>query len=433
MQQTFQCLKCGAQNYVGQPVCWNCQSQFQYNCPNCKVAVQNTMGSCPNCHIALTWSLNQSKQPQNQPQQQYSQLFGFKQRGQPLLLFLAPVLADLLLGYQTLPSLPEINPIPDAINTPMGVHKYPGINKLAFISIPHIDQIGGVGRTQVRTIYLDITIDNMAKQLRLDSTNFIKSLLDFSRIIIVGALVTDKPLLLYKSPVDQGYIAPWPQIRPDLRTGSGYLPDTTDNEYCPYYSYTETNMDSIGIIKELQSNVIYCLNNHLNTLPSTVVDSWIKTTLNPIFAKLKSKMDCSRQQKTYQPTSYNPKDRLYLTTITIENDPNKNTNIVFCDAKGHLSNSHLDKLIVDTAYQIIAYYREHNKYCAVACFEITEGKSRTFGVEIDYQEGLALEGIMTTLRNNKISSEMIPENFQKYISQIFTKAYAELKYRQSDS
>ena len=139
-------------------------------------------------------------------------------------------------------------------------------------------------------------------------------------------------------------------------------------------------------------------------------------------------LDFSRQQETYHTVSYNPKDRLYLSKITIENDPERN-NIAFCDAKGHLSISHLDELIVNTAYQIVAYYRAHNKYGAVACFEITEGKSRTFGVEIDYQEGLALEGIVTTLRNNKIRNQMIPENFQKYISQIFAKAYVELKYQ----
>jgi len=30
MQQTFQCYKCGAQNYVGQPACWNCKTPFNW-------------------------------------------------------------------------------------------------------------------------------------------------------------------------------------------------------------------------------------------------------------------------------------------------------------------------------------------------------------------------------------------------------------------
>jgi hypothetical protein len=41
MQQMFQCYRCGSQNYMGQPYCWNCQSPFQYNCPDCNATVQN--------------------------------------------------------------------------------------------------------------------------------------------------------------------------------------------------------------------------------------------------------------------------------------------------------------------------------------------------------------------------------------------------------
>ena len=63
MQQTFQCYRCGAQNYVGQPYCWNCQSPFQWNCPNCRAPVKNTMASCPYCHILLSWPSNQKQQP----------------------------------------------------------------------------------------------------------------------------------------------------------------------------------------------------------------------------------------------------------------------------------------------------------------------------------------------------------------------------------
>jgi hypothetical protein len=55
MQQTFQCYRCGAQNYVGQPMCWNCRSLFQWNCPNCRAPVQNTMAYCPNCSNAITF------------------------------------------------------------------------------------------------------------------------------------------------------------------------------------------------------------------------------------------------------------------------------------------------------------------------------------------------------------------------------------------
>ena len=73
MQQTFQCFKCGAQNYVGQPFCWNCQSPFQWNCPNCKASVQNTMVSCPNCHVLLPWPTQQQATQQYQQQLNHQQ------------------------------------------------------------------------------------------------------------------------------------------------------------------------------------------------------------------------------------------------------------------------------------------------------------------------------------------------------------------------
>ncbi len=68
MQQTFHCYRCGAQNHIGQPYCWNCQSPFQWNCPNCKAPVQNTMHTCPYCGVLLNWP-----QPQRNTQQAYQQ------------------------------------------------------------------------------------------------------------------------------------------------------------------------------------------------------------------------------------------------------------------------------------------------------------------------------------------------------------------------
>lgn len=68
MQQVFQCYRCGAQNYVGQPACWNCQSPFQWNCPNCKAQVQNAMASCPTCHVLLPWPKHQNENVYNQSQ-----------------------------------------------------------------------------------------------------------------------------------------------------------------------------------------------------------------------------------------------------------------------------------------------------------------------------------------------------------------------------
>ena len=76
MQQTFQCNRCGAQNYVGQPHCWNCQAPFQYNCPHCRSLVETTMANCPYCNLKLNFHIQTQPQytmplstmtPENQP------------------------------------------------------------------------------------------------------------------------------------------------------------------------------------------------------------------------------------------------------------------------------------------------------------------------------------------------------------------------------
>ena len=65
MQQTFNCYRCGAQNYIGQPICWNCQSQFQYNCQYCRNPVTYGAPTCGYCNRTLNW---QSQQPYYQQQ-----------------------------------------------------------------------------------------------------------------------------------------------------------------------------------------------------------------------------------------------------------------------------------------------------------------------------------------------------------------------------
>jgi hypothetical protein len=205
---------------------------------------------------------------------------------EPLLLFIQPALSEIMLGTHAASTLPEITPIPDFIYTPLGIGAYPGINKLTFISIPYIDEIGRVGRIQMRNFYLDTIINTMAKQLQLSFSDFINSLLNYSRIANVGALVADKPMLLLKNSLLEGAMT----MHPSFLSGSLQLPEPTYDEYYPFYWNTNIDMDDVGIIKELQSNIIYCLNNHLNALPSSIVDSWIKTTLNPIMTRLKSAM-----------------------------------------------------------------------------------------------------------------------------------------------
>jgi hypothetical protein len=70
MQQTFQCYRCGAQNYIGQPYCWNCQSPFQYNCPSCNSVVNSSFMFCPKCSVSINWPTRPPTVPIHNHQQQ---------------------------------------------------------------------------------------------------------------------------------------------------------------------------------------------------------------------------------------------------------------------------------------------------------------------------------------------------------------------------
>ena len=59
----FQCSKCGAQNYIGQAYCWNCNERFQYNCPYCTTIVDPSMQYCPYCRAVLPWPVQLSTYP----------------------------------------------------------------------------------------------------------------------------------------------------------------------------------------------------------------------------------------------------------------------------------------------------------------------------------------------------------------------------------
>jgi hypothetical protein len=55
MQHVFLCPRCGAQNFVGQIACQNCDQRFQYNCPYCGSIVDPTLVNCPSCRGMLDW------------------------------------------------------------------------------------------------------------------------------------------------------------------------------------------------------------------------------------------------------------------------------------------------------------------------------------------------------------------------------------------
>lgn len=124
---------------------------------------------------------------------------------------------------------------------------------------------------------------------------------------------------------------------------------------------------------------------------------------------------------------YNPKDRIYLSPIETEGTAWGDTNIVFCDAKGVLSTGQVDQSVMDTVEETLTSYRAQDRFCAVVCLEVDKQRSVTFGVEIDYEEALALDAILTAVRDGKIVNGMAPETLRKHPRQIIDKAKDRLR------
>ena len=141
--------------------------------------------------------------------------------------------------------------------------------------------------------------------------------------------------------------------------------------------------------------------------------------------------DCQKPQQsgqwgTHKRQAYNPKDRIYIVPIVVENDPYGDTNMLFCDGEGNLSTSHIDEAVIDFIHGILEGYRGQNKYCAVVCLDVEGGKSVTFGFEIEYEDALALGHILAAFREHSIVNRMVPEPYRKHVSRVIGRAYAEL-------
>jgi hypothetical protein len=119
----------------------------------------------------------------------------------------------------------------------------------------------------------------MASKLNLSLLELIESLAEYSRTVIVGALVAGKPTILYKLPhLQNSYL-------------SHELPQAANYEYCPCYWQTLKDVDQIENMKRLETNAQYCLDNHLNALPPSVLEWWQTNFLQPVVAEIQLKMN----------------------------------------------------------------------------------------------------------------------------------------------
>jgi len=131
----------------------------------------------------------------------------------------------------------------------------------------------------------------------------------------------------------------------------------------------------------------------------------------------------------YKRQAYNPRDRIYIAPIVVENDPYGDTNMLFCDGEGNVSTSHIDEAVIVYIHDVLDGYRAQNKYCAVVCLDIGGGKSITFELEIECEDASALGCILAAFRDRKIVNGMVPDTCRKNVSRIIGKAHTELPGR----
>ena len=169
-----------------------------------------------------------------------------------VLLFIRHVLKDLSGKSRT----SDDAVITTVLMTPLGT--FGGIleSQLKLLQMPYVSETGGVGRVPMKKLYLDHVLDKLAANLHLD----VDSLLDSSREFIIATDVD----------VD------------------------TNEECCPCYYATTKNSDDKESLQHLESTVMYCLDNNLDTLPASVINGWRKDILQPLLSNIKAKIERSQ-------------------------------------------------------------------------------------------------------------------------------------------
>ena len=171
-----------------------------------------------------------------------------------VLLFLRQVLIDLAgksgtSGDAVLTSV---------LMTPLGT--FGGIleSQLELLQMPYVSETGGAGRIPMKKLYLDHILDELAANLGLNVDN----LLDGSREFVIAADI-------------------------DL---------DKDEECCPCYYATTTDSDGKESLQHLESTVMACLDNNLDTLPASVVNGWRKGILQTLLSDIKTKIERAHRE-----------------------------------------------------------------------------------------------------------------------------------------
>jgi len=136
--------------------------------------------------------------------------------------------------------------------TPLG--KFSGIKEsdVQLIQMPFVNEAGDVGLAPMKLLYLNVVLNDLAKRINVDG----KILLDGSREFVIVADIDVKSI----------------------------------NECCPCYSATTKNADNMDNIRRLESTVMQCLKDGLDSLPLTTKADWLSNFITPLLNDVKVKM-----------------------------------------------------------------------------------------------------------------------------------------------
>lgn len=179
----------------------------------------------------------------------------------------------------------EVSPVPEAIQTRWGVEPYPGMWRMEFASIPAVDSNGRIHRVQIRKLYLDKLLNTAPVNLNLQPLDFMRSIAERKRAVIVAAAIAPEPLVGWRdksNPCAIDYL-----MGPN---GSMLLPKAIEHEYAICHWETVIDAEAIATINNFEALIEHCIVNNLDKLPSSVLESYKVNFLKPVIGKVVSRL-----------------------------------------------------------------------------------------------------------------------------------------------
>jgi hypothetical protein len=198
--------------------------------------------------------------------------------------------------------IPKIHPIPKLFQTPYGNFEFVNVSKLGLIPVICVKETGTIVGTQIRAIYIEHILIDLADRLKLDFSSFFKTLMEGKRTIITGVESIDPPRLMYSTPEEAlesiSSSQPKPSLQPNVISdmdlslytiSEEWNPlKTTGGEYSFSYWTTTTDTQTLFNMTSLEITVRTCLDNNLSTLPTET--NWGNNFLKPILTHIRERL-----------------------------------------------------------------------------------------------------------------------------------------------